>query len=126
MCEQVMRLGIGFSELVAYHTAVIKRADLGNIPTESAAYRVMEEIESYERIGGLKNEISNLVMQKYAIDQICAQRNKAITSLVKLQSFGVTDEKIFNIHEFLNGARLGNVKRTMHGHPDSLTKMAPK
>jgi hypothetical protein len=80
----------------------------------------MEEIESYERIGGLKNEISNLVMQKYAIDQICAQRNKAITSLVKLQSFGVTDEKIFNIHEFLNGSRLGNVKRTMHGHPDSL------
>lgn len=50
MCEQVMRLRIGFSELVAFHTAVIKRADSGNIPTESAAYRVMEEIESYKEL----------------------------------------------------------------------------
>jgi hypothetical protein len=111
MCEQITRLGIGFSELVAYHTAVIKRADSGNIPTESAAYRVMEDIENYERIGDLKNEISKLVMQKCAIDQICAQRNKAITSLIKLQSFGVTDEEILNIHEFLNGVRLENAVR---------------
>lgn len=70
MCEQVKRLGIGFSELVAFHTAVIKRADFENIPTESPEYRVMEEIESYERVGGLKNEISKLVMQKYTVDQI--------------------------------------------------------
>jgi hypothetical protein len=84
MCEQVKRLGIDFSELVAFHTAVIKRADSGNLPKESATYRVMEEIEHYERVGGLKNEISKLVMQKYAIDQICAQRNRAITSLIKL------------------------------------------
>jgi hypothetical protein len=115
-----MRLGIGFSEMVAFHTAVIKRADFENIPEEGAAYRVMEEIESYERVGGLKNEISNLVMQKYTIDQIGAQRNKAITSLVKLQSFGVTDEEIFNIHEFLNGARLENVKGIVHGPFDSI------
>jgi hypothetical protein len=105
---------------VAFHTAVIKRADFENIPEEGAAYRVMEEIESYERVGGLKNEISNLVMQKYTIDQIGAQRNKAITSLVKLQSFGVTDEEIFNIHEFLNGARLENVKGIVHGPFDSI------
>jgi hypothetical protein len=35
--EQVTRLGIGFSELVAFHIAVIKRADFENIPTESVA-----------------------------------------------------------------------------------------
>jgi hypothetical protein len=36
----------------------------------NAAYRVMEDIENYDRMGGLKNEISKLVMQKYTIEQI--------------------------------------------------------
>jgi hypothetical protein len=119
MCVQIMRLGIGFSEMVAFHTAVIKRADSGNIPKESAAYRVMEEIENYERIGGLKNEISKLVMQKFTIDQICEQRNKAITSLIKLQSYGVADEEIFDIHEFLNRVRLDSaIGIGTHNHFD--------
>jgi hypothetical protein len=73
---------------------------------------LMEEIESYERVGGLKNEISKLVMQKYTVDQICVQRNKAITSLVKLQSYGVTDEEIYNIHEFMNRVCMENGART--------------
>ena len=65
MCEQIMRLGIGFPELLAFHGAVMKKSDTENIPMETAAYRVMEDIENYGRIGDLKNEISKLVMQRY-------------------------------------------------------------
>ena len=43
--------------------------------------------------------------------QMCVQRNKAINSLILLQSFGVTDEEILNIHELMNRARLENVVR---------------
>lgn len=67
-----------------------------------AVYRVMEDIEDYDIIVGLKNEISKLVMQKYAMDQMCAQRNNAITTLVKLQPNGVTDEEILNLNGFLS------------------------
>ena len=65
----------------------------------------MEDIENYDKLGGLKNEISKLIMQKYTIDQMYAPRNKTITALIKLQSYSVTDEEILNIHEFLNVAR---------------------
>jgi hypothetical protein len=46
---------------------------------------------------------------------LCTQRNEAITSLIKLQSYGVTDE-VFNIREFLNRARLENAVRISRGH----------
>jgi hypothetical protein len=81
----------------------------------------MEEIENYERIGGLKNEISKMVMQKFAIDQMCVQRNRAINSLILLQSFGVTDQEILNIHEFLNEVHKENAVRISHTPVDSLT-----
>jgi len=33
------------------------------------------------------------------LDQISAQRNIAVISLIKLQSYGVTEDEILNIHE---------------------------
>jgi DNA repair exonuclease SbcCD ATPase subunit len=105
MCEQIMHIGIGFPELLAFHTAVVNKAERDNLPKEAAAYRVMEDIENYEKIGGLKNEISKMVMQKYAIDQMTAPREKAINSLIRLQAFGITDEEILGFHGFLNMAR---------------------
>jgi hypothetical protein len=66
---------------------------------------VIEDIEDYNRIGGIKNEISNVAMQRYAMNEICLPRNKAITSLLKLQNYGITDDEILNVCEFLNRAR---------------------
>ena len=65
----------------------------------------MEDIGDYERIGGLKSQISNMVMQKYSMEQICAPREKAIASLMRLKSWGVTDIEILDIHEWLNRMR---------------------
>jgi hypothetical protein len=120
MCEQIMKLRIGFSELVAFHTAVMKRADSGNIPMESAAYRVMEEIENYQRIMDLREVISNLLVQKYTIEQFCTERKRAILSLINLQSFDVKDEEILNIHEFMIRARLEKAARMSHSSVNSL------
>jgi hypothetical protein len=39
------------------------------------------------------------------MNEICAPRNKAITSLLKLQNYGITDGEILNIYEFFNRAR---------------------
>lgn len=66
----------------------MKRSISENLPMKIAAYRVMEDIENYDRMGGLNDEISNLVVQKYTFEQICAPRNMAITALMRLQSYG--------------------------------------
>ena len=71
----------------------------------AAAYRVIEDTENYNRVGGLKKEISRLATEIYAMNEICAPRNKAITSLLKLQNYGITDIEILNVYEYLNRAR---------------------
>jgi hypothetical protein len=74
-------MGIGIDKLLPFTLAVNNKAQTNNLPTSAAAYRVLEDIEDYNRIGGLKNEISTLAMQRYAINQMSAPRDKAITSL---------------------------------------------
>jgi hypothetical protein len=52
------------------YSGVVNKAAMDKLPREAAAYRVMEDIENYNKIGGLKNEISKMVMQQHAIVQI--------------------------------------------------------
>jgi hypothetical protein len=82
-----------------------KQAQKYNLSISVAAYRVIEDIENYNRIGGMKNEISNLAMQRYAINQISAPREKAVTALLKLQCYGISDEEVLNVYEYLNRPR---------------------
>ena len=106
-----MRVGITFPELLAYHTEVADKAARDNLSREAAAYCIMQDIENYNKIGGLKNEISKMVMQQYTIGQIMAPREKAIAALLRLQALGVKDEEIFNIYEWLNKIRESLINR---------------
>ena len=113
MCEQIRSIGIGLPELLAFHTTVVNKAAKDNLSRQDAAYRVMEDIENYEKIGGLKNEISKMMMQQHAIGQVMAPRENSIKSLLRLQAFGITDEEILNIHQFLNSAHFQYAKTAM-------------
>jgi hypothetical protein len=44
LAEQIMWLKIGIGELLAFHSAVFEKADVERIPSDSAAYKVMEDI----------------------------------------------------------------------------------
>ncbi|MGB6591914.1 MAG: hypothetical protein WA323_01390 [Candidatus Nitrosopolaris sp.] len=52
--EQIMRLKVGIGELLAFHSAVYEKADMERIPYDSAAYKVVEDIQDYSQLGGLK------------------------------------------------------------------------
>ena len=97
-------MGIGIEKLLPFSLAVNEKARINNLAVSAAAYSVIEEIENYNRVGRLKNEISRLAAQIYAMNEICAPRNKAITSLLKLQNYGITDIEILNVYEYLNRA----------------------
>ena len=105
LCEQIVRFGIGFPELAALHAAVLKKADLENLPMTTAAYSVMEDIEKYNKLGGMNEQLIKMGIQLCVIEGILGRKNTAINAMMKLQSLGVTDNEIFNFHEFLNSAR---------------------
>ena len=105
LLQRIRSMGIGIDKLLPFSLAVNEIAQTYNLPTSGAVYRVIEDIENYNRIGGLKKEICRLATEIYAINEMTSPRNKAITALLKLQALGITDDEIVNVYEFLNRAR---------------------
>jgi len=77
-----------------------------NLSKESAAYRVIEDIRDYDKLGGMKKQQSDVAIQIYAMNQFSTRQNKAIMALIRLNAYGITDDEILNMCEFLNRARL--------------------
>ena len=63
MCEQIVGLRIGIGELLAFDTAVWEKAEKHKLSRESAAYRVIEDILYYNKLGGMKKQLNDISMQ---------------------------------------------------------------
>jgi hypothetical protein len=97
LSEQIIRLRIGIGELLAFHTAVSEMAEMHNLSMESAAYRVIEDIQYYNKLGGIKKELSDLTTKVFVMNQLSARQNNAVMALFKLQSQGVTEDQILSL-----------------------------
>jgi hypothetical protein len=95
LAEQIIRLRIGSGELLAFHTAVCEKAEMHNLSMESAAYRVIEDIQYYNKLGGMKKELSELATKVFVMNQLSARQNNAVMALIKLQSQGSPRTKYF-------------------------------
>jgi hypothetical protein len=102
LCEQIVWLRIGIGELLAFHTAVSEKAEMQNLSMDAAAYRVIENILDYDKLGGMKKQQSNVAMQIYTLNQFSRSQNKAIAALLKLQVLGITHDEIVKVYEYVN------------------------
>ncbi len=105
-------MGIGIDKLLPFSLAVNEKARTCNLPISAAAYRLIEDIENYNRVGGLNKEISRLAVQIFGMNEICAPGNKAIASLLKLQNYGISDQEVLNVYEYLNRMRSESEDKT--------------
>jgi hypothetical protein len=80
LLQRILSMCIDIDKLLVFSVAVDEKAEIYNISISAAAYRVIEDVENYNRLGGLKKEISRLATEIYTMNQICAPRNKAIAA----------------------------------------------
>jgi hypothetical protein len=97
LSEQIVRLRIGIGELLAFHTAVSEKAEMYDLSMESAAYRVIEDIQYYNKLAGMKKELSDVTTKVFVMNQFSARQNNAVMTLIKLQSQGVTEDQILSL-----------------------------
>jgi hypothetical protein len=110
VCEQIIRLRFGLGEQLAFHTAARATAEKQNLSMESAAYLVIEDIQYYNKLGGMKKELYNRTMSAFIMTQFSARQNKAIISLIKLKSRG-NEDQILHLHKYVEkNNSLFNVK----------------
>jgi hypothetical protein len=62
---------------------------------------LFNEIKDYNKIGGLKKEVSRLCQQIFVVNGICTNQNKAMVAMINLQSRGITDDKILQLNNIL-------------------------
>ncbi|MFZ0510431.1 MAG: hypothetical protein WAM14_02390 [Candidatus Nitrosopolaris sp.] len=55
-------MGIDIDKLLPFSLVVNEKAQTSNLSISAAAYCVIDDIENYNRIGGLKKEISRLAV----------------------------------------------------------------
>ena len=70
LLRRIMSMCIDIDKLLVFSVAVDEKAEIYNMSISAAAYRVIEDVENYNRVGGLKKEISGLAAEIYTMNQI--------------------------------------------------------
>jgi hypothetical protein len=96
---------MGIGELLAFHSAVYEKADMERIPLDTAAYKIVEDIQHYSQLGGLKKEQERLQQQIFMFNMFIASRQQALVSLIRLQALGVSDMEIKNMAHIIENQR---------------------
>ena len=99
--EKIVAMKIGIIELLALHDAVNDTAEIYNLPIPVASFQVFDDIRDYKKMGGFKKQLERLSAQLYIAKQVCSNQYQAMTALANLQSYGITEDHILNLNDFL-------------------------
>ena len=58
-------------------------------------------LRDYNKKGQLKKELSALCLQKYIVEHLCSSQSQALITLARLQSRGITEDRILELNNFL-------------------------
>jgi hypothetical protein len=94
VCERVVSMGIGLSLVLALETAVIKKIGEYGVLPSVAPYRVMREIDDYNKNGGMNKHLNDTFMKVQMVNLVSARQNNAIMALARLQFQGISEDQI--------------------------------
>jgi hypothetical protein len=102
LAQKILALNIDIHELLVFESTVNQLAKQYNLPPYVAALRLFNELKDYNKIGGLKKEISRLSQQIFVVNGVWANQNKAMIAMINLQSRGITEDRIIQLNNLLD------------------------
>jgi hypothetical protein len=102
LAERIVAMRINTAGLLALEAAVNNTAEQYNIPTFTAAFRIFNDIKDYNKLGGLKKQLDRLCAQLYVVKEVYTSQNQAMAALVKLKSYGITEDDILSLNNFFS------------------------
>jgi hypothetical protein len=94
MCKQFVSGGVGISLVMALESAAIKRTVEDGVPAGAAPFRIMQDIDDYNRLGGMKKQLHDILMQINITREFLGRLNNAINAFMKLRFNGWTEDQI--------------------------------
>jgi hypothetical protein len=111
LTENIAATGINMNELLGLKIAIDEAAKYYNLPFFHSTVRLINDVKTYNKIGGIKRELDRLSLQKYALDQACSRQSQSLVALAKLKSHGINDEQIISLGNMLEGNQIKIEKR---------------
>ena len=124
LAEKITAMKISMVELLVFDDAVSCTAEQYNLPVSAAAFQAINDIQDYNKLGGLKKQLAALCTQVHAVKQVSSYQNQAMVALVKLKSYGITDEDILTLNNYLERNTINNKNNTEHLEQYGSMKMA--
>src|SRR5919202_5865712 len=88
LAQKIRAMNIDIQQLLVFDATVKQIAKQYNLPPYVAALRLSNDIQDYNKIGGLKKELSRLSQQVFIVNGVWANQNKAMVAMINLQSRG--------------------------------------
>jgi hypothetical protein len=112
--EEIVAFGIGIQELIGLDVGIKEAAKMYNSSFFNSTMKLIEDLKSYNKIGGLKRELQRLSLQKYALDQACSRQSQSLINLAKIKSYGISEEQIISLNTLLesNGYKTSSYTST--------------
>jgi len=83
-------------ELVSFKAALNEAAETYGLTPD-----VINLIKYHTKKGQLKRELSELSLQKYAIERFCSSRSQIIMALMNLRGHGISEDRILYLNDLL-------------------------
>jgi hypothetical protein len=109
LAEKLVGMRINTAGLLALDATVSETAEQYNLPIYTAAFRVINDIKDYNKVGGLKKWLEKLCAQVYTVKEVCSHQNQAMVALIKLRSYGITDDQILYLNNFLERNKMNKI-----------------
>jgi hypothetical protein len=101
LAELVHSMNISGRELVSFKAALNEAAETYGLTPTSAALDVLNLIKDHNKRGQLKRELSEMSLQKYAIDRFCSNYSQVIMALTNLRGHGISEDRILYLNYLL-------------------------
>ena len=108
LAERIVAMRINTAGLLALEAAVNDMAEMYNLPVYTAAFRIFNDIKDYNKLGGLKKQLDRLCAQLYTVKEVCSHQNQAMAALVKLKSYGITEDRILSLNNYFERNMMNN------------------
>jgi hypothetical protein len=99
--EQIAALQIRIDELIALKAAINQAVKHYNLPSLTATLQLIDDIKKYNKIDGLKKELSVLYLRKFAINEASLRQSEPLITLAKLKNHGITEDRMLQLNNFL-------------------------
>ena len=103
-------MNIDIQQLLVFDATVNQLAKQYDLPSSVATFRLFNDIKNYNKMSGLKKEVSRLSQQIFIVNGVWANQNKAMVAMINLQSRGITEDKILQLNRFLENNEYKDMK----------------